>query len=168
MPSIGRRRPVPGGCWAPHGGLGGHIAPADRADTWPLPPPALAAGVQASRGPPGRGRGIRAGGVWPAVTMALGCIVVKAPKVLQRRLVTELILVLWVGGGLGQGLRSPAAAQGSPSPSGASPRPGSCRGRVTQAGLWPRNGLPSTCLQAPLPCSRALGAGGLTPALSPQ
>lgn len=135
VPSIGRRRPVPGGCWAPHGGLGGRIAPADRADTWPLPPPTPAAGVQASRGPPGRGRGIGAGGIWPAATMALGCIVVKAPEVLQRRLVTELILVLWGrGAGLSQGLR--------PAPAGADSH---------RLGSGPRTASPLPACKPPLP-----------------
>uniref|UniRef100_M3XTK8 Uncharacterized protein n=1 Tax=Mustela putorius furo TaxID=9669 RepID=M3XTK8_MUSPF len=30
VPSIGRRRPVPGGCWAPRGGLGRHGTPGPR------------------------------------------------------------------------------------------------------------------------------------------
>lgn len=97
-----------GGCWALHGGLGGphcswrpcrHVAaPSSRPGRGSRPPGAHPAGAEASG----------AGGVWPAATMALGCIVVKAPEVLERGLVTELVLVLREGGG-GGSVRASAA-----------------------------------------------------------
>lgn len=58
VPSIGRRRPVPGGCWAPRGGLGAaaSLETVQKRGRCRLPPWPL--GGQASRAQPGRGRGI--------------------------------------------------------------------------------------------------------------
>lgn len=99
-----------------------------------------------------------AGGVWPAATMALGCIVVKASEVLQRGLVAELVLVLRDGGS--GAVRASAARRplGSPSPSapaGATP---------PRAGLWPRPPSPPPAWKPPSPPTtrgRALGRDGL-------
>lgn len=141
----------------------GAAALLDRADTWPLPPSALAAGGPGLGGPPVGGGGIRAVGVWPAAAMALGCIVVEAPEVLQRRLVTELVLVLRGGGdgGLGQGpqLSCGPPALGAPiAPSGAS----LLQGSVPRGWALTLEGPPSTCLE-PLPLQQGAQGWGSDP-----
>lgn len=157
-----------GGAAGHRAGGWGAAALLDRADTWPLPPPALAAGGPGLGGPPVGGGGIRAVGVWPAAAMALGCIVVEAPEVLQRRLVTELVLVLRGGGdgGLGQGpqLSCGPPALGAPiAPSGAS----LLQGSAPRGWALTLEGPPSTCLE-PLPLQQGAQGWGLTLALPPQ
>lgn len=74
-----------GGCWGPHGGLQGPRC-SQR--------PCKNAAAGGPRPPGARAEASGTGGVGPGATMALRCIVVKASKVFQSCLVTELVLVL--------------------------------------------------------------------------
>lgn len=104
VPSIEGGGPAQGGGWGRAGGLEG-------LRRHPRRP--LGCGNAAAASCPGRRRGSRPRGARPAqeargpvesgqANLALGCIVVKAPEVLQRRLVAELVFILW-GGGSGGG-----------------------------------------------------------------